>query len=162
VTKRLAVVGVAVAAATGLLAAFFTPASSQQAGTQTIRVCDPFKPGFSKNIDVDGKKGFTSGDYQLFTDVLFDPKTGEKRGRDTGKLTLIKKRNGAFIVEDTFIFPTGKIMIYGASRFANISKAAFAVTGGTGRFSNTSGTVRASGGRCNGKRGLHLTFNLTL
>jgi hypothetical protein len=160
-TKRLAMVGAAVAAATGLLAAFLTPASSQQARTQTIRVCDQNKPGFSKDIDV-GKRGGFSGDYNLFTDVLLDPQTGDKRGRDVGRLTFVKRRNGSFIADATFIFPTGKVMIYGASRFANISKTAFAVTGGTGRFSNASGTLRASGGRCNGKRGLHLTLNLTL
>jgi Dirigent-like protein len=160
-TKRLAVIGVAVAAASGLLAAFLTPASSQQAGTQTIRVCDQNKPGFNKHVDV-GKKHFSAGDFNLFTDVLRNPKTGAKHGRDAGRLTLLKRRNGSFILDATFIFPTGKITVYGVSKFANFTKAAFAVTGGTGRFRNAGGTLNLSGGKCNGKAGLHLTLNLTL
>jgi hypothetical protein len=160
-TKRLAVVGVTVAAAAGLLAAFLTPASSQQSGTQTIRVCDQNRPGFSRDIDV-GKEGGFSGDYNLFTDVLLDPQTGDKRGRDVGRLTFVKRSNGSFIADATFTFPTGKVMVYGASRFANIQKARFAVTGGTGRFRNASGTLTLSPARCDGKRGLNLTLRLTL
>jgi hypothetical protein len=73
------------------------------------------------------------------------------------------KRDTLFAVHFTAVFPRGKIIVDGTGKFSNLRKGLnVAITGGTGRYENASGTVTAQQGRCDGARAIRLRFQVTL
>jgi len=146
----------------GLVIGAMIPASSQEG--QTITVCDQNREGYNKDINV-GKKGFSAGDYSLFRDKLWDTETGNRSGRLMGRLTFVKvlrKANDVFFILDiTTHLPGGEITVYGDGKFGGFRNGLkFAITGGTGSYNQAQGAVLAKFGRCDGKAGIRLTFNL--
>jgi hypothetical protein len=159
-SKRVAALSVATALVGGVVVGAVVPASSQQ--TEAFTLCDQNRTGYERNIDV-GREDFSPGDLFLFTDKLQNPRTGKGAARLVGKATYVKvrRRDALFIADITTIFPNGKISWYGSSWFESFRAGAkFVVTGGTGSYRGAQGSVIVENGRCRGKRGLRLTFNL--
>lgn len=164
--KRLTFLGVIATVATcAVVFASLVPASSQQAATKTIAVCEVNNKGVNKNIDV-GKHGFSAGDYSMFSLPGYSVASGKRMSTDVGRLTvvnLVGKNNGRFIVDATLTFKAGKVSTYGPGLFSNFRKGInFPVTGGTGAYRQADGTVTAKNGACRGKPGTRLTLDLTL
>jgi hypothetical protein len=167
--KRLAYVGgTAAALAAVLIIAFLLPAASQpQGGSVILHLCskDGKGRGYNKDIDV-GKTGFSPGDYSLFTDKLYDRDTGEGYGHDIGRFTFVKAtgpRDGQVLLDVTAVTPHGKLTLYGPGKFSQFQTGfRMAVTGGTGRYRNSSGGIVVKNGNCLGHRGTVITANVTL
>jgi hypothetical protein len=162
--KRLIVLGVVTSLiGSGVVIGAMIPASSQEGGN--ITVCDQNRPGYNKDIDV-GRNGFSPGDYSVFQDKLLNTQTGNGAGRLVGRLTFVKvfrKANDVlFIADITTQLRRGKISFYGAGRFGKFRTGLkLPVTGGTGAYSGAGGSVTGRNGKCDGKPGIRLTFNLT-
>jgi hypothetical protein len=152
-----------VAITVGVLGFTLLPASSAGGKTESFRLCDQNKPGFSHDIDV-GEDGFSPGDYNVFVDKLLDPKTGRKAGRDYGKFTVIRpigNNDAAIMVDAMFFLPNGKISVYVAGKFSDFGEGtSYPVTGGTGHFENVTGSVFLKSHPCDGKGGIVFDFNL--
>jgi hypothetical protein len=161
--KKLVVLGVVTSLiGSGVVIGAMVPASSQEGGT--IRVCDQNRPGYSKDIDV-GRNGFSAGDYNLFRDRILSTQTGNSAGHVVGRVTFVKilyKPNDVrFILDFTTQLRRGKITVYGAGQFRKFRKGLkLPITGGTGAYSAAGGFVNVSNGRCGGKAGVRLVFNL--
>jgi hypothetical protein len=162
--KGLAALGVASAlVGSGVVIGVMVPASSQQGGA-TITACVRNRGGYTKNVDV-GKKRFSAGDYLLETDPLRNPESGKVVGHSVVKLTFVKlfpKRNDVlFIVDSTDRFAKGKISTYGYGRFSAGRKGLkIAIIGGTGIYNQARGAALVKFGRCAGKPGTRITYNL--
>lgn len=160
--------GIAAALSAVLVAAFLIPAQSQKkGGTEILNLCLKEGRGLGFNHDVDvSKKGFSSGDYSLFTDKLYNRDTGKGYGHDVGRFTFVKrtgKGDGVSILDVTAVLPTGKLLLYAPVRFSQFTKGArMAITGGTGNFNNASGGAVVRDGKCLGHRGTRVTATVTL
>jgi hypothetical protein len=161
--KKLVVLGVVTSlVGSGIVIGAMIPASSQEGGT--ITVCDQDRRGFNKDIDV-GKNGFSPGDYSVFRDKLLDTQTGNSAGGLVGRATFVKifrKRNdGLFIADVTTHLRRGSITAYGTGKFRKFRTGLkFAITGGTGSYNQAQGAVLVKAGKCGGRPGVRLTFNL--
>jgi hypothetical protein len=148
----------------GVVIGAMVPAASQQPET-TFTLCDRNRGGYSKDIDV-GKQGFSAGDYFVEVDTLRRPKSGAKVGRIVVKTTFVrvfrKQQDARFIVDFQATLPNGKITGYGSARFSSFQKGGskFAITGGTGTYNEVRGGAIVRSGRCGGKAGVIITFNL--
>jgi hypothetical protein len=166
-TKRWAVLVLASALiASGLLAGALVPAASQGATTTSFTYCEKNRVGFNHFIN-EGKEKFGPGDWAVFTSPQFNPRTGKKVARHVGRFTFVKsrgQRDGYFIIDITVLLPKGKITVYGSSRFSQEEGrgAKYAVTGGTGSYNNARGAVISQRGKCDGARGMRITYNLIL
>jgi hypothetical protein len=163
--KKLVVLGVVTSLiGTGVVIGAMVPAASQQPGT-SFTLCDRNRGGYSKDIDV-GKQGFSAGDYFVEVDTLRRPKSGAKVGRIVVKTTFVrvfrKQQDARFIADFQAAFPNGKITGYGSARFSSFQKggSGFAITGGTGTYNEVRGGAIVRNGRCGGKAGVLITFNL--
>lgn len=162
--RKLMALGVVTAlVGSGVVIGTMVPAASQQGGT--ITVCDQNRTGYNKDISV-GKKGFSPGDFSVFTDKLLNPQTGRGAGRLVGRAVIVKvlrKPNDALFIADlTTYFPKGKITWYGPGKFRGFRTGLkLAITGGTGIYNQARGGVIVKDAMCRGRRGLRLTFNLT-
>jgi hypothetical protein len=121
----------ALAAALAVLAA----SSASAAGGSLIRLT---LPG-TKSTYVDlGRKGYSEGDYFLSTGRLVDAATGKPAGRIGGVWTILSRQadNTSFNLglNDGTIFVTGHIR-------HTAPKSTLEVTGGTGRYRGSRGTV---------------------
>jgi hypothetical protein len=166
VRRKAAVLGVCAAAlATGLVAGLLIPAASQGADTRTLTWCEKNKGGFTRHIDV-GKPGGSSGDFEIVTRAMYNPQTGEKIGTDVNRFTFVRalgRRNGIGLVEATALLAKGKITAYSAFKFSSFRNGAnFAITGGSGRYRNITGSGTAQPGKCRGARGERITLRFTL
>jgi hypothetical protein len=166
-TKKWKVLGCASALfVSGLLAVALVPAASQDATATTFTYCERNKVGFEHFVN-EGRKKFGPGDWAVFTAPQFSPQTGNKVARHFGRFTFVKprgERDGYFIIDVTVVLPKGKVTVYGASRFSQEEGrgAKYAVTGGTGAYNNVRGAVISRRGKCDGARGMRLTYNLFL
>lgn len=163
-TALLGAVGTLLTAA--FLAASLVPAfSQQQGGTQTIVTCDKEKDGFSKDVDV-GKKGFSPGDFAVFTEPLLNPDTGDRIGKLLGQFQFIRKtgrRNGFFRAEATAIFQAGRLNVTFGGKFSEFETGLVgSIDGGTGDYRQASGTVTIKEGTCAGDPGARATFEIVL
>ncbi|MFP5351286.1 MAG: hypothetical protein ACLGIB_01820 [Actinomycetota bacterium] len=131
----------------GFLVGNLQPAVSQ-AGAQTLTFFDPRATDFEKEID-EGRKGFSSGDWALIKDRVFDPETCEKAGDFLGRFTFVKsagRNDGYFVVDAGILTPEGKITLYWPGRFREFANPTApttggAVTGGTGIYAGAGGTI---------------------
>ncbi len=163
--KKLFVLGVVTSLiGSGVVIGAMVPAASQQPGT-TFTVCDRNRGGYNKDVDL-GKRGFSPGDQFLETDTLRRPKSGDKVGKLVLRGSIVrifpKQQDALFIVDVTTTFRNGKVSGYGYSRFSKFQGegAKFAVVGGTGRYNNVRGAAVVKSGRCGGKPGTRITFDL--
>jgi hypothetical protein len=158
--SRWRLFGVVVSALTaGVLGFTLVPAQSAGEGEEVMRVCDPNRAGFNKDIDV-GDQGFSAGDYSVFADKVKDTRTGRKAGHLYGHLTFVRPRGNrdAALIGDVVLFtPTGKISAQIAGRFSDFEKGtSFPVTGGAGHFAHATGSVFVKNGPCDGVPGIRL------
>lgn len=121
--------------------------------------------GFLKEVDV-AAKGFSAGDYNVGSDPLLDPESGEKVGREVFKLSFVRlfpKQNDVLFIGDFEVsLPEGSLVVYGATRFSEIQEGAtFAVIGGTGEYAQVRGSVVIKSGKVSGTTGRFLTFDIT-
>jgi hypothetical protein len=95
---------------------------------------------------------------------MYNRSNGDKIGKDVSRFVLVKrigKRNGLGIVDVTANLPGGKLTVYGSFKFSAFrTGAAFAVTGGTGKYAGASGTAKVNNGKCGGKPGIHIDITL--
>ena len=93
-------------------------------------------------VDIDGDGTFDPGDSFIFEERLLNAGTGDVVGRDAAQCGLMVNQ---FSCTATFLFGgRGKIMIDGVL-FRGDSPASFAITGGTGRYSDASGAMTLVG-----------------
>jgi hypothetical protein len=163
--KKLVVLGVVTALiGSGVVLGAMVPAASQQPGT-TFTVCDRNRGGYNKDVDL-GKKGFSAGDQFLEVDTLRRLKSGAKVGRLVVRGSFVrvfrKQQDALFIVDFTATLRNGKVSGYGYTRFSKFEREGgkFAIVGGTGSYNDVRGAVVVTGGRCGGKPGAHIRFNL--
>jgi hypothetical protein len=147
--------------ATGLVAGLLIPAASQGTQTETFTLCEKNNKGFTKSVD-EGKG--PSGDWEVSSYPMYNPSTGKRAGTDVGRFTFVRplgQRNGIGIVDATVFLAKGKLTGYAAFKFSSFRKGAkFAVTGGTGRYRNATGSVTVQPAKCAGARGSRLVFNI--
>ena len=90
-------------------------------------------------IDV-GQRGFSSGDYEVFEDALFNAR-GKRIGGGSARCMVMVR---TFRCDGTNrIWGVGKIEIAGSSFTDRDNR--FSITGGTGRYRGAGGTMRAFG-----------------
>jgi len=98
---------------------------------RTLRIDTRPIPGTDHLIDV-GSKGFGPGDYTVFSERLYDHRSGKLIGRDDSTC-LYFTANGPATCSGTFrIFGRGTIEIQGSVPFR--LPFVFSVVGGTGAF----------------------------
>lgn len=161
--RFLAVMGFVVIAALGIT--LHSPARSQTPPPNREIVVFSTDAGFLKEVDV-AAKGFSAGDYNVGSDPLLDPETGEKVGTEVFKLSFVRlfqKQNDVLFIGDFKVsLPEGTLAVYGAARFSEIQNGAtFAVVGGTGDYAQVRGSVVIKSGEVAGQSGRFLTFDLT-
>lgn len=161
---KIGIVGALMAAAVvGMVLGGVIPAASQSSPNEKLTLCEKDSKGFEKEIDADGDGDFSPGDYTTFVNPLFDAKSGRRHGRDVGTFTFLKSTggNGWFKGNVTAIFGNGRISVDATGKFSGFrSGVSFPITGGTGHYRNASGIVVAEGGRCDGKSGTRITFDI--
>lgn len=112
-----------------------------------------------------GEGGFSAGDIILENARVVDPDTGESVGRVLTRIQVVEPLDGGdflFILDCTVQLSGGNLTFYGAGAFGDVAEGIdFALTGGTGRYSGTRGTVTVAGAEVNGEEGVTITFRLT-
>ncbi len=160
--KKIAVASAATCAAVAAgLGGSLVPAASQEPAAETLTFCTQDQSGFDKAIDL-GRKGFSPGDYSVSVKPLLDPATGARKGSSVSTFTFVQQigRNGGrAYVEGTHELTDGKVTFYGSFKFSD-DAVAFAITGGTGAYSAVRGTITDRPGRCRGRRGGTMTYQL--
>lgn len=144
-------------------------ASAQAPPTQSrvqFILFDRDDTGSTHNLDI-GKSGIpTPGDFFLGTHALYDPHTKQRVGYDVEQLQVIHAYpNGDFLgfVHATATLADGRIQVDGAIRFSKVNSSTgdvLPVTGGTGFYRDTSGTVRVRIGSIGGHSGSYLSFDI--
>jgi len=153
-------------AAGGLVAAAWMavssmPAASQQ-GSRTIALCEPDRGGYDRFVDV-GKKGFSPGDHALFVDRLYRRSNGTRWGKGVGSVTVVRTKDGLWLVDYTMATKGGKISSDGFYRDSELRTGFKSpITGGTGAYDEARGTVALQRGKCKGGPGLRFTLQLIL
>jgi hypothetical protein len=162
-TRKVAATTVAAAAAV-LAASLWLPAAL--AGDTQIQVFDP-EGKFSKFID-NGKPDFSPGDQIIEIHTLLDPADGTDAGTIFTEVTVLRVVQGGedfdLTVHCTVVLPEGTIVFYGGFRFSDAGTpggVTLPVTGGTGDFELSRGTVNIALGELDGAPGATLTFDLT-
>lgn len=111
-----------------------------------------------------GDGGFSAGDIILENGGLTDP-TGESVGQVVTRIQVVEPLDGddfLFILDCTVRLDGGNLTFYGAGEFGDIAEGVdFALTGGTGRYAGTRGTVSVVGAEVDGEEGVTITFHLT-
>jgi hypothetical protein len=140
-TTTLAVGGVTFASA-------YAGGSSNDSGSQDVR-WQAVTVQSNDNIDL-GASGFSLGDEQVFSDDLYAEGERTASGTDGGVCTVVridrsaKTPSGTAQCVVTLSLPDGQITVQGLVTFSGDQlPAAFdlAITGGTGAYSDASGTV---------------------
>lgn len=112
-----------------------------------------------------GDGGFSAGDAILENAGLVDPDTGESVGRAVTRIQVVELLDGGdflFILDCTVELKGGNLTFYGAGEFGDVAEGIdFALTGGTGRYAGTRGTVTVAGAEVDGEEGVKITFHLT-
>lgn len=164
-----AFVGAAVALAVVVPLLLSTGASAQAPPTQTrvqFVVFDRDDTGSTHNLDL-GKPGIPSpGDAFLETHAVYDPHTKQRIGYSVNQIQVVHAfPNGDFlaVVHGTITLSDGRIQADGGIRFSKVNSSTgdvLPVTGGTGLYRDTSGTVRARVGSIGGHSGVYLSFDI--
>ena len=159
-TGFIAMIG-SIAIVTGGVAAWVSPVTTASAGASQIEVFKPDGP-YERVVDV-GKRGIGAGDQILQSQPLLDPSDGSKVGRAVARVELVKhnERDDLVIIDATIQVEGGDIVVYGAARLSQLETGAtFAVTGGTGAYDATAGTMTATVEEISGTTGVLLSFDL--
>ena len=156
--------GVLVAAAAGATGAAANDSKPKRADA-TFVIFEPFDEGSTTEVDV-GTAGFGAGDNILEHHPVVDAETGDHLGtvvRDLRVVETYPDGDFLFVVYATFKFGDGDIHEAGAARFSDVAegRAVVAVTGGTGAYSRSAGTVTGRLGTREGHDGVFLTFDVT-
>jgi hypothetical protein len=122
------------------------PASSQP-GATTLTFFDPNATDFEKSVNV-GRKGFSAADWAVLKDRFLDPETCDGAGVFLARFTFVKssgRNDGFFLLDAGILLPDGKLTIYWPGRFSDFQNAdparGGAVTGGTGAYAGSGGTI---------------------
>lgn len=141
--KRLGTVGAAVAVLALLISSTTPVFSTMSCNEETIRASEVFRDddkGEFNFIDLNGP-GETSGDYFVLSDSVFNAQGTKRIGRVSGDFMSVEfGRNAGAEIDVTFVLPHGMLTVEGFNEFRENSPE-LAITGGTGRFSNASGTL---------------------
>lgn len=163
-----ALLGAAVALAVMIPLLLSTGASAQAPPTQSrvqFILFDRDDTGSSHEIDL-GKSGPSPGDFTVGTHALYDPHTKQRVGYDVEQVQLIHafaSGDGIALVHATAILADGRIQADGTLRFSKVESATgdvIPVTGGTGLYRDTSGTVKVRSGSIGGHPGVYLSFDI--
>lgn len=164
ITRKGPMATLGVAAAMVLAATLWIPTAF--AGNTQVQVFDP-EGKFEKFID-NGKPDFSPGDQIIEIHTLLDPADGSEAGTIYTEVTILRVVQGGedfdLTVHCTVVLPEGTILFYGAFRFSDAfapGGVTLPVTGGTGDFELSRGTVNLLGGELNGAGGTTFTFDLT-
>lgn len=106
-----------------------------------------------------------AGDTLLFNGPVRDPDTGADVGSAVTRVRIVEPLPGGdaiFILDCTVRTADGTVVFYGAERLAHLgNEVTYAVTGGTGRYAGTTGTVTITPGELDGVVGGHAAFRLS-
>lgn len=156
---RVVILIAAVVAALGIA----VPASLA-ATNDGIVVFEPTSQVSDTYLDL-GEGGFSAGDTILENAVLTDPDTGESVGTVVTRIQVVEVLDGGdflFILDCTVQLSGGNLTFYGAGVFGDVAEGVdFALTGGTGRYAGTRGTVTVTAAEANGEEGVTIAFHLT-
>jgi allene oxide cyclase len=97
-----------------------------------------------------GKEGDSAGDLLTFHNPIYNGSNSKRIGHDQGDCIRISPKRGTLECRWTTFLPGGSITVEGP--FYDGRSSTLAVTGGTGDFSNTRGSM--------GLRGRHIGFDL--
>ncbi|CAN5504609.1 hypothetical protein BH20ACT23_BH20ACT23_03650 [soil metagenome] len=141
--KKLGVIGAAVAVLALLISSISPVSSGTTCNEETIRASEVFRDddeGEFNFIDLNGP-GETSGDYFVFSDGVFNREGTRRMGRVSGDFMWVEfGRNAGAEIDATFVLSQGMLTVEGFNEFRDDSPV-LAITGGTGRYSNVSGTL---------------------
>lgn len=119
--------------------------------------------GFSHVVE-ESPEGFSPGDTGLEDHPLFDSASQEEVGRANTRYTILRTEgeDALFYLDCEVTVPGGTIVFAGAGRFSELfaDGVLFAVTGGTGDYRHTRGTVRVSHAERDGQEIFPLEFQL--
>jgi hypothetical protein len=90
-------------------------------------------------VDTDGDGSDSTGDLLTFHNAVFGPRDEHRVGRDQGECTRISPARGTWQCRWTTFLGTGSISVEGP--FFDARDSVFAITGGTGHFSNVRGQM---------------------
>ena len=159
----------AAAIAFGGLVALSAVATSADADTPRpahtrFVIFEPFDQGTTTQVDV-GSPGFGPGDSILERHPALDAETGEELGTVVRDLRVVETYDDGdflFAVSATFKLGRGDIHAAGAACYSDVAagQAVVAVTGGTGSYARSAGTVIGRLGTRDGHDGVYLTFDI--
>ena len=132
--RKLAIVG-----ATGLLvvaAAAGTVPAGAGGGPTVITVVE--RATTDRVIDI-GRSGDSTGDLLTFANQLFDEANRSRVGRDQGSCIRIAPKRGYWQCTFTSFLEGGSLAVEGP--FYDDRESDFAITGGTGAYSNATGSM---------------------
>jgi allene oxide cyclase len=128
----------AIVAATGLLvvaaAAGTLPAGAGAGAVVTVVE----HASTDKVIDL-GKRGDSAGDLLTFANQLFDETNSSKVGRDQGSCIRVNPKRGFWQCSWTSWLGGGSVTVEGP--FYDDRESTLAITGGTGSYSNATGSM---------------------
>jgi allene oxide cyclase-like protein len=164
-----ALLGAAVALAVAVPLVLSTGAAAQAPPAQTrvqFTIFDRDDTGATHPLDL-GKAGFPSpGDFVLENHAEYDPHTKTRIGYGITQIQVIHAfPNGDFlgIIHCTIVLSDGRIQFDGGFRFSKVNSSTgdvVPVTGGTGVYRDTSGSVKARIGSIGGHPGAYLAFDI--
>lgn len=141
--KKLGVIGAVVAVGALLISTISPVSSSVTCNQETIQATELFRDddrGEFNFVDVNGP-GETAGDYLVMSDGIFNGEGTKRIGRVSGDFMSVEfGRNAGVEIDATFALPNGMLTVEGFNEFRDDSPT-LAITGGTGRYSNVSGTL---------------------
>ncbi len=164
---RLAVAALALGAVAGGGVVVANAASGT--GRADLVVFEPESGGIATYFDLadgaaDADPLTEIGDLALEHKPLVDPESGAEVGKAVTRVQVLDVSGGdpVFNIDCTIALAEGDIVFYGAGRFSELAVGAtFAVTGGTGRYAGTRGTVTIRGDSLDGTSGFTIAFDLT-
>jgi hypothetical protein len=114
------------------------PAASQEVRTITLDFADS-EPVY---LDVGGR-GYSKGDVLLFQGVLTDEQ-GQNVGRILAEATLFDRQMSNTQIFATISLADGDMAFQGRYNFAAEDQGVLALTGGTGAYTGTEGTLHGT------------------
>lgn len=123
-------------------------------------------------VDVNDE-GFSAGDTIVEYVSVVSPDSGEVAGRNVTRIQVVESRvapsdddpigDFLFVLDCTTELEGGTITFHGAAEFAEFPESGltFTVSGGTGEYAGTSGTVHITLAEIDGNTGPRLAFDLS-
>jgi allene oxide cyclase len=99
--------------------------------------------GISDHFTDLGKEGDSAGDLLTFHNPIYNQSNSKRIGHDQGDCIRISPKRGTWECRWTTFIPGGSITVEGP--FYDGRSSTLAVTGGTGDFSNTRGSMALKG-----------------